>query len=51
MKEPKDLHKKNVIQVLMNFLQKTIPSKYMIVLYRNYSLKCLKLKRTLLPKT
>ena len=51
MKEPEELHTKTIIQRLMNFLQKTFPSKFMIAIYRNYLLKYLKLKWSLLPKS
>ena len=51
MKEPYELHTKAIIQRLMNFLQNTVPLKFMIVIYRNYSLKYLKLKWSFLPKS
>ena len=41
---------KTMIQGLMNFLWKTTPSKFMIVIYRNHLLKHLKFKWSLLPK-
>ena len=42
---------KTIIQRFKNFLQKTVPSKLMTVIYRDYLLKYWKLKWSLLPKT
>ena len=40
-----------LIQSLMNFLQKTVPSAIMNIVYRNYFLKYLELKWIRLPKS
>ena len=44
-------NKKCIIQSLMNFLQKTVPSKFITIICRNYLLKHSKLKYSLLPKS
>ena len=51
MKEPWELYIKTIIQRLKNFLQKTVPSKFMTVICKNNLLKYLKLKWNLLPKS
>ena len=39
MKEPEELYNNTIIQRLKNFLQKTVPSKFMTVIFRDQLLK------------